>query len=90
MVGVGCGSGFVPYRAGMSLVGSCSLAVSAACHGGGDKGREAAGEAVKWGFVGRSEEGIGHCAFSAEDVGFPRGGELYAGCEVENKDRHSR
>jgi hypothetical protein len=74
--------GFVPYKQGMTLAGSCSLAMSAACHL--DKRLEIDGAAaavgtVQWGVVGWGEDEIGHCAFSTGQVGTPVVGEMYAG-----------
>ena len=82
MVLAGLAFGFVPFKSGMNLAGSCSAAISAACHNGeldGIDGHCAAREEVKWGVVGRSLDGVGHCAFSDRDVEFPRKGEMYAG-----------
>ena len=74
----GLGLGFRRYAGSIPLAGSCSAAISAACHG---KGTEVGTERMPlmWGVV--SEEGsvIGHCAFSAEEVGTPLVGMLYAG-----------
>ncbi|KAH7348020.1 hypothetical protein BKA66DRAFT_309730 [Pyrenochaeta sp. MPI-SDFR-AT-0127] len=72
--------GYVPYKRGMTLAGSCSLAISAACHGleterGGDT---IAAEKLQWGVVGKHMEGVGHCAFSAREVGTPVEGEVYS------------
>ncbi|PVH98584.1 hypothetical protein DM02DRAFT_615710 [Periconia macrospinosa] len=74
--------GFVPYKPGMNLAGSCSAAISAACHlGKGEvNGVQAAQERLQWGVVGTNEEGVGHCAFSTKEVRFPIPSEMYAGC----------
>jgi hypothetical protein len=74
--------GFIPYKQGMTLAGSCSLALSAACHL--DKRMEIDGAAaavgkVQWGVVGEGEDGVGHCAFSTREVGKPVVGGVYAG-----------
>jgi hypothetical protein len=74
--------GFIPYKQGMTLAGSCSLALSAACHL--DKRLESDGAAaavgkVQWGVVVVGEDGVGHCAFSTGEVGTPVLGEVYAG-----------
>ncbi|KAH7093703.1 hypothetical protein FB567DRAFT_178552 [Paraphoma chrysanthemicola] len=80
MVGI-VGFGYIPYRRGMPLAGSCSMAMSAACHV--DKrecaGETAAVEKVQWGVVGVTENGVGHCSFSTGVVGVPVVGEMYAG-----------
>jgi hypothetical protein len=71
--------GYVPYQRGMPLVGSCSLAISAACHPGEHVyGSRIATQKMKWGAV-ASNDGVGHCTFSAEEVGPPVVGEMYAG-----------
>ncbi|CAG9949469.1 unnamed protein product [Clonostachys rosea f. rosea IK726] len=64
-------------RDGMPLAGSCSLAVSAACH---TPGETSSLLPVKWGVV-RSPEGpvdIRHCAFSNDEVELPETGKRYA------------
>jgi hypothetical protein len=73
---------FVPYDRGMTLAGSCSIAISAACHL--DKevdidGEVAAIEKLQWGVVSVGDNGVGPCAFSSQDVEVPVKGELYAG-----------
>jgi hypothetical protein len=77
--------GFVPYKQGITLAGSCSMALSAACHL--DKrieecGPAAAAEKLQWGVVGVSEDGVGHCSFSTREVGLPVKGEFYAGTKT--------
>jgi hypothetical protein len=74
--------GYVPYKRGMTLCGSCSMAISAACHL--DKDVDADGEAtatdkLQWGVIGTTENGVGHCGFSADSVGTPVVGQVYAG-----------
>jgi len=74
--------GYVPYKRGMTLAGSCSLAISAACHL--DKevdadGEAAATEKLRWGVIETTESGVGHCGFSAGHVGTPFVGQVYAG-----------
>ncbi|KAF2030263.1 hypothetical protein EK21DRAFT_112181 [Setomelanomma holmii] len=75
--------GYIPYRQGMPLAGSCSMAMSAACHL--DKreydGATAAVEKVQWGVVGVVENGVGHCSFSTGTVEMPVVGQVYAGKE---------
>jgi hypothetical protein len=75
------GFGFVPYKQGMNIAGSCSTAISAACHLVEDEvdGHTAAMKKLQWGVVRMSAEGVGHCAFSTKEVDFPRKGEMYAG-----------
>lgn len=72
--------GYIPYKRGMPLVGSCSLAISAACHpdirsGAGDVAQSE--EKLKWGVVSTGLDGIGHCAYSSEDVGLIVEGRTY-------------
>lgn len=74
--------GYVRYNGGMTLAGNCSMAISAACHL--DKGIDRDGEVtamekLQWGVVSVSEDGVGHCSFSAKEVGTPIKGEVYAG-----------
>ncbi|KAF2019264.1 hypothetical protein BU24DRAFT_489262 [Aaosphaeria arxii CBS 175.79] len=80
MVILGVGAGFIPYKPGMVTVGSCSAAMSAACHAeefDGIKGSRAATMEVKWGVVGENAEGVSRCAFSAGPVTFPEERKLY-------------
>lgn len=64
------------WHQGMPLAGSCSAAISAACHRpGGDV--DAATQPVMWGVV-SSENGVGHCCFTSFEVSPPIHGELYA------------
>ncbi|KAF2871414.1 hypothetical protein BDV95DRAFT_606853 [Massariosphaeria phaeospora] len=79
---MGFGFGWIPFKPGINLAGSCSAAISAACHdtewaNGG--GREASAQDLQWGVVSRTNDGIGHCCFSVREVELPRDGELYAG-----------
>ncbi|ETN41729.1 uncharacterized protein HMPREF1541_03665 [Cyphellophora europaea CBS 101466] len=64
---------------GMPLAGSCSLAVSALCHGPvGEEGAWCA--LVRWGVVapgGEEQAGVGHCSFSSGEVGEVVEGKLY-------------
>jgi hypothetical protein len=65
------GSGLIPYSRGMPLAGSCSLAISAACHPKKDNEVEDAvlsQQKLQWGVVTTNVEGIGHCAFSSKQV----------------------
>ena len=62
------------------VVGSCSMAISAACHRPGWD-VDAAIEAVHWGVIpgAVASGGIGHCSFSSGDVYPPTPGHSYAG-----------
>jgi hypothetical protein len=81
MVATVLGFGYVPYKSGMPLAGSCSLAISAACHPDEDSKSETTNmseEALQWGVVGTNADGIGHCAFSSKEVGPLVEGRVYA------------
>ena len=82
MVIGGIAVGFIPFKPGINKAGSCSAAISAACHNSewdGVDGYTASTGRVKWGVVGRGADGVGHCAFSTEEVEFPQEGHFYAG-----------
>jgi hypothetical protein len=71
MLAAALGFGYTPYQRGMPLVGSCSLAISAACHPDQDredKGTLLSEQKLQWGVVSTTEDGIGHCAFSSKEV----------------------
>jgi hypothetical protein len=71
-------NGFRRYKPGIPLVGSCSAAISAACHRPpGDT--SASLKAVQWGVVGDQGADVGHCSFSSFEVREPQPGCLYAG-----------
>jgi len=75
----GVGMGLRRYRGGMPLAGSCSAAISAACHA--ENGEpEVALVGVKWG-VTSIQFGIGHCALSGRYVSPPITWRLYMGKE---------
>ena len=74
-------SGLRRYKGGIPLVGSCSAAISAACHPLADEG-DVALVPVKWGVVG-IDNGVGHCAFSGRYVSPPIPSRLYIGVEVQ-------
>jgi hypothetical protein len=66
------GFGFIPYKRGMPLAGSCSMAISAACHPrktdkSGSESRDWE-QKLQWGVVETNAEGVGHCAFSTQHV----------------------
>ena len=60
---------------GMPLAGSCSAAISAACHRP-EEDVDAATKPVMWGVV-SSENGVGHCCFTSFEVSRPVPGEHY-------------
>ena len=77
----GVGTGLRRYNSGMPLAGSCSAAISAACHvTNNEDGSTTVEKAVRWGAVERkSEEDVGHCSFTARQAEAPVKGQLYAG-----------
>ena len=80
---IAIGTGYIPHRPGINIVGSCSAAISAACHPsssseGSSKG-ELAYKKLQWGVVSESADGVGHCSFSDGPVELPQKGKLYAG-----------
>jgi hypothetical protein len=68
---------------GIPVAGTCSAAISAACHiPEGENGKEAALLPVQWGVVslsGEDHNAVGHCSFSSLPVEKPVEGEPYAG-----------
>ena len=80
-------NGFRRYDDGIPLVGSCSAAISAACHRPGVDAM-AYSRSVMWGVMDGDENGgmgseVGHCCFSSFEVGKPVKGHLYAGAKGE-------
>ena len=71
-------NGFRKLRPGMPLAGSCSWAISAACHPPhGDHGASLL--PLKWGAVSHeTSDGPGHCCFTSFDVEEPIVGQRYA------------
>ena len=75
--------GFRKSRGGMPLAGSCSAAISAACHPP-EADVNASLKRVMWGVVAEDSfqhegECVGHCSFTSFKVGAPVVGKLYAG-----------
>ena len=89
--------GFRRYEAGMPLAGSCSAAISAACHQPWHD-PDAAQMPVMWGVsdeglkvdfgaeAGGEKEGIGHCCFTSLSVGKVTVGKTYAGLRERRRD----
>ena len=76
---IGIMNGFRRYRAGMPLVGSCSAAISAACHRP-DGDVDAATKRVMWGPVGEEDEhGSRHHCFTSWEIETPVEGVKGAG-----------
>ena len=76
-------TGLRTSRSGMPLMGSCSGAISAACHPPAND-KDASKLAVRWGVVGQKTvdetgEVVGHCTFTSFKVRGPVKGKLYAG-----------
>ncbi|CAG7939027.1 unnamed protein product [Penicillium salamii] len=66
-------------KPGMPVVGSCSLAISAACHPP-ESDYSVAVKPLLWGAVSHEENGKpGHCCLTSSEVEKPREGALYAG-----------
>ncbi|KAG0635408.1 hypothetical protein HOY80DRAFT_910725, partial [Tuber brumale] len=73
------GMGYRQFAAEITTVGSCSAAISAACHALEDR-EGIIGRKVRWGDVGIvSNLGVRHLTFSSEGVEMPALGEVYAG-----------
>ena len=75
------GMGYKPFAAEITAVGSCSAAISAACHARGADWEGIVGKKVRWGDVGIApSSGVRHLALSSqEEVRKPILGEVYAG-----------
>lgn len=68
-----------PGDAAMPLASTCSAAISAACHHP-EADKEAHILPVKWGVVGKTEDGIEYCSFTtSRDVVAPTPGSEYLG-----------
>jgi hypothetical protein len=76
----GIANGFRKYDDGIPLVGSCSAAISAACHRLSEDSM-AHLKPVKWGVVEGNRGRVGHCSFSSFEVERPVTGRLYAGSD---------
>lgn len=77
LVGI-VGVGFWKVSADLPIVGSCSAAISAACHP--PPGQENAHLLpLQWGVIPRADgDEVSHCSFSAEEVEAPVAGAKYA------------
>lgn len=72
-------NGFRRYTPDIPLVGSCSAAISAACHKSSEE-PSASLLPLQWGCTDSDTAGsIGHCAFSSLEVTPPVPGYFYAG-----------
>lgn len=74
-------NGFRRYNPGIPLVGSCSAAISAACHRPNDDS-SASLLPLQWGCVDTdSGNNTGHCCLTSFDVTSPENGHFYTGKE---------
>ena len=75
------GMGYKQFPAEITTAGSCSAAISAACHAPGADSEKIVGRTVRWGDVGIVPDlGVRHLTFSSEErVGKPVFGAVYAG-----------
>jgi hypothetical protein len=64
-------------RSGMPVAGSCSAAISAACHSIPYE-PQAWEQALRWGSTPSGDGVVGHCSFSSGEVTYPRDGEQYS------------
>lgn len=78
---LGIFNGFRRSRSDMPLAGSCSAAISAACHGPANDTDAAKGSLI-WGAV-QTEGDVGHCCFTTFQVEKPAVGRFYAGLNVQ-------
>ena len=79
----GIANGFRKVRGGMPLAGSCSAAISAACHPP-KADVHTSSKRVMWGVVAEESsihlgKSVGHCSFTTFEVEAPIVGKLYAG-----------
>lgn len=70
-------AGFIPYKRGMPLASSCSMAISAACHP--ESETQVSVQEVQWGVLEASDNqaDVRHCSFSECSVSQPVIGHLY-------------
>ena len=78
---LGAANGFRKTKSGMPLAGSCSAAISAACHA---PEADASSKRLMWGVVANdntnpSSQSVGHCSFTSLEVEAPVVGNRYAG-----------
>ena len=81
------GMGYRPFAAEITTVGSCSAAISAACHARGANSEGIVGRRLRWGDVGTVPNlGVRHLTLSSQEgVGKPIFGEVYAGIGGEGE-----
>ncbi|RDW85190.1 hypothetical protein BP6252_02780 [Coleophoma cylindrospora] len=79
----GIANGFRTFKPGIPLVGSCSAAISAACHRPMEDS-SASMLPIQWGVVDANDPRnveVHHCCFTSFDIQRPVQGQLYAGHE---------
>ena len=81
------GMGYKKFAAEITTVGSCSAAISSACHLESTDPQGITGEKLRWGDVQVAPSlGVRHLTFSSDQgVGKPVFGEVYAGTEREKE-----
>ena len=82
---VSIANGFRKVREGMPFAGSCSAAISAACHPP-KADVNASSKRIKWGVVAETDpneldDRVGHCSFTSFEVETPVVGRRYAGLQ---------
>ena len=83
MVIVVLANGFRKFKGDIPVAGSCSVAISAACHPP-KRDVDAAVLPVKWGDVRGGTDEVGHCCLTSEDVQDLIPGRMYAGEAVSS------
>ena len=81
------GMGYKKFAVEMTTVGSCSAAISSACHPASTDPQGITGEKLRWGDVQVAPSlGVRHLTFSSDQgVGKPVFGEVYAGTGREKE-----
>jgi hypothetical protein len=70
--------GLKRFKTGMPIAGSCSAAISAACHPiSGTDHEVLVDQGLHWGVMGINKDGVPHCGFSTGDVDPPQAGTRY-------------
>ena len=84
---IATGMGYKSFAAEITTAGSCSAAISAACHTSGVDSEEIVGKGLRWGDVVIVPDlGVRHLTFSSEErVGKPVFGAVYAGIGREGE-----
>lgn len=74
-------SGRIKLKSSMPVAASCSAAIAAACHPGGDStdGEVIAMLKLRWGAVPGITGEVGHCLITDREVVEPQDGSWYAG-----------